>query len=296
MLKFLFWDVQHGSAAFITTPNKRRIVVDLGAGIYGSERPFSPVSVLRANGLLDELDLLIITHPHADHIADIDSLSGLKVRDLITPPIPEAVLAQTAVNAGPEFDTYRNLVASFDYPMPFSFAGSRVHDWDGVKITSFFPNCQSSNINDYSAVMLFEYSDTKLLLAGDNEECSWRALLEERSFVKAIRGIDVLVAPHHGRQSGFYPPLFEVIHPKITIISDGPLQDTSATERYSAVTSGWKVRAGSSSEKRKCVTSRCDGNILVEFRDAFFIKDFNIAVEKTSASAPKFSESRRIRI
>ncbi len=33
MLRFIFWNVQHGSAAFISTPNERAIVADLGPGL-----------------------------------------------------------------------------------------------------------------------------------------------------------------------------------------------------------------------------------------------------------------------
>src|SRR5207245_219308 len=103
----------------------RNIVVDLGMGVRPDGRRFSPIGALRANGLLDEIDLLVITHPHADHIADIDSLTGVKIHSLKTPAIPPLVAAATAMNAGPEFDAYTKLASCFDYPMPFDFAPKR---------------------------------------------------------------------------------------------------------------------------------------------------------------------------
>jgi hypothetical protein len=45
--KLIFWDVQHGSAAYIRTP-KKNIVVDLGSGSYGTQKAeFSPLLHLK---------------------------------------------------------------------------------------------------------------------------------------------------------------------------------------------------------------------------------------------------------
>ena len=259
--------------------------MDLGTGSSDNDRSFSPVNVLRANGYLDELHLLILTHPHEDHLSDIHSLRGIPIRSIVAPSVPASLLNSSSVLDRSTIDEYTKLVDSFAHPMPFGLESGAKIDWDETTITPFFPNSQSSNLNDYSMVVLFEYSGSKLLLTGDNEETSWKTLLEDERFVRAARGTDVFVAPHHGRSSGFYRPLFDVIHPKLTIISDGPSQETSATEQYSAVTSGWKVRAGRSSEKRKCVTTRHDGSILVEFPDTILLNNFHVTVEKVSAPA-----------
>lgn len=287
MLKFVFWNVQHGSACFVTTPNKKNIVVDLGTGIYSGDQELSPIRILRANALLDEIQLLAITHPHADHIADILSLSGIPVRDLIAPSVPDDLLVPTTEASKPWLDAYKGLVASFRYELPFGLKTRETADWGGASVTPFFPCCRSSNLNDYSVVLLFEYSDTKLLMTGDNEEASWRSLLEDPEFVRAVKGTDIFVAPHHGRASGFYRPLFDVIKPRLTIVSDGPLQETSVTEQYAAVSSGLKVRTGNSKEQRKCVTSRCDGAVTVEFPETLFFKDIRVTIEAGSAKQDK---------
>ena len=89
-------------------------------------------------------------------------------------------------------------------------------------------------------------------------------MLERQSFKAAISGTDVFLAPHHGRDSGFCSDIFEYFEPKLTIISDGRFGDTSATSRYDKVTSGWKVyRRNGPDEKRKCVTTRSDGDIVI---------------------------------
>jgi hypothetical protein len=137
----------------------------------------------------------------------------------------------------------------------------------GHTITTFTPtSCSRSNLNNHSVVTVVTYAGCKFLLPGDNEPPSWEELLARADFVEAIRGTDILLAPHHGRQSGFSPALFDYIEPRLTVVSDGRFGDTSATARYVGVTQGWTVhhRRDGTSEQRKCLTTRHDGVIVVK--------------------------------
>ena len=71
MLQFVFWDVQHGSASHIKTPNDRHLVIDLGTGSYSENKEFSPLMHLKKKYGVGQLDYVVITHPHRDHIDDI---------------------------------------------------------------------------------------------------------------------------------------------------------------------------------------------------------------------------------
>ena len=133
----------------------------------------------------------------------------------------------------------------------------------GVSITTFSPkHSPKTNLNNHSIVTVIEYQGVKILSPGDNESPSWEELLADVAFREAIGNTHVLVAPHHGRESGFHPGLLDHISPVLTIISDGRTVDTSATGRYSAKTQGWNVRRRDGTyENRKCVTTRNDGAI-----------------------------------
>lgn len=281
MLKVLFWNVQHGSAAFVSTPNGRSIIVDLGTGTDSDGRSFSPIRILRANGLLDTVDLLVLSHPHEDHICDIHQLAGIPIRRLIAPSVPADLLQCGELTNG-SVGEYRALVSSYSYPMPFDLNAEQDADYGGVSIKHFFPEVRNTNLNNFSVVTVIEYGGAKILMTGDNEEPSWASLLCDMKFKKAIKGTDIFVAPHHGRSSGFHEPLFELIRPKLTIISDGPCQDTSVTDQYSSVSSGMRVRTGSGSAMRKCVTTRRDGNILVTAERAFLGTDIRVELERAS--------------
>ncbi|UWZ85259.1 ComEC/Rec2 family competence protein [Occallatibacter riparius] len=281
MLKVLFWNVQHGSAAFVLTPNQRSIIVDLGNGTDSNGRTFSPIRLLRAKGLLDAVDLLILSHPHEDHLCDMSQLAGIPIRKLVAPSIPAELLRRGAPE-GNTISEYSALVLSHSYRMPFGLNSNQEADYGGVSIRHFFPEVSGANLNDFSVVTLLEYEETKVLITGDNEEPSWASLLGDKEFKKAIKGTNIFVAPHHGRSSGFYRPLFEVIHPKLTIISDGPSQETSVTDQYCSVSSGMKVYAGTASAARKCVTTRRDGNILLKIERGFWGPNIRVEVEQLS--------------
>ena len=96
---------------------------------------------------------------------------------------------------------------------------------------------------------------------------SLEILMEKENFKKAIANAYVLVAPHHGRDSGFYDKFVDMVEPYITIISDTAKSETSVTEKYEAKTKGCKVinQSSGKTEERKCLTTRNDGNIKVIF-------------------------------
>ena len=136
----------------------------------------------------------------------------------------------------------------------------------GVTIKRFHPHqCPKSNLNNHSLVTIISYGSVKILSPGDNEACSWEELLKMPDFKQAIAGTNILIAAHHGRESGFHKELFNYISPLITIVSDGRAQDTNASSRYSAVSDGWDVKKRSGGkEKRYCLTTRTDGTIEVK--------------------------------
>ncbi len=77
-LEMVIWDVQHGSAAYLKTPNGKHFVIDLGTGTHkGSNNTFSPLLYLKQNWGITSIDKVIITHPHTDHIDDIFNLMQL---------------------------------------------------------------------------------------------------------------------------------------------------------------------------------------------------------------------------
>ncbi len=268
-LDITVWDVQHGSAIYLKTPGGQHFVVDLGTGSYGSQGTFSPLRYLKDRYGVARLDGVLITHPHRDHLDDIANFDGLSPRALSRPKHLTADEVRAGNRSEDQEIVERYLQVSNRYSDSLASSENPFEPQNngGVRFDRFFPrSCSRDNLNNHSIVCVVSYARSKILIPGDNESCSWDELLAQPPFAAAIRETDILVAPHHGRDSGFCAPLFDAITPRLTIISDGRFCDTSATGRYDDVTQGWTVHKRSGGEEeRKCVTTRNDGVVKVAF-------------------------------
>ena len=263
MLEITVWNVNHGSATYIKTPNGRHIVVDLGAAEL-----FSPLLALAGKGVT-MLDVVVLTHPHRDHLDDIFRLALMGPKVLHAP----WQLSEDAIRRGnrlqdmPVIDRYLDLVRGVTFPAPIPDTLTTTSNFGGVKFQVFAPRfCDDGNINNHSLVLVASYAGLKVVIPGDNEAPSWKELLRDLGFVTAISGADVLVASHHGRDAGYCPELFEAMgKPRLVVVSDGRFGDTSATDRYSKQATGWTVYDSlGQADTRNCVTTRCDGHISIK--------------------------------
>lgn len=267
MLTVIVWDVQHGNALYIRTPNGQHIVQDLGIGSYGSSnRTFSPLNHLRWNYEVSHLDAVILTHPHRDHLDDIGQFDSFAPHVLVRP----SYLTEAEVWAGNQ-SADRDIIQKYleinnRFVHPVTPPDPTLSDNNGgVQMQFFFSSaCGRSNLNNHSCVTVLSHEGIKIVLPGDNEAPSWQELLSNSAFRAAIGGTDVFLAPHHGRDAGFLSELFDQFRPRLTIVSDGRFSDTSATDRYVAVTRGWTVHTRTGDVERKVVTTRSDGVIRIE--------------------------------
>jgi competence protein ComEC len=267
-LKIIVWDFQHGNAIYINTPGGKDFVIDLGTGSYGNNQEFSPLLHLKNNWSVSYLDGVIMTHPHTDHIDDIFNFDTLDPRILWRP----RHLDEDDIRAGNRsedketIDKYIEINDRYTGKVNPETDPFEADNNGGARFDIFIPqSCATSNLNNHSVVAVITCAGSKIIIPGDNEPPSWNELLESPVFVSAISGTNILVAPHHGRQSGFSSELFKHISPYLTIISDGP-SDTTASDKYSNNSSGWTVhKRNSGKEERKCVTTRNDGVIEVDF-------------------------------
>lgn len=271
-VKFIFWDVQHGNSIYICSPNQRHIVIDLGTGSYGKRGEFSPLKHLKSQYNVQQIDYMIITHPHIDHINDIFNFDEFHPHVLCRPKHLEKnpIIEKAIYDAKEKLKKYFEISELYNAPLasdnPYNPANPA--NYGGMIIKIFSPNKTSqSNINNHSIVTFFMFAGFKILIPGDNEPPSWNELKEDRNFLDATKNVDVLLAPHHGRKRGFESEIMGHFNPRITIISDGRFCDSSATDSYSKISRGWSVFNKYSEENRKCLTTRNDGVIRVEIEE-----------------------------
>lgn len=141
----------------------------------------------------------------------------------------------------PKLEKYWEIHNRYNQPISTSNDPNNLENYGGLIIRSFVPNYIGTNLNNYSIVVVLEYAGIKIVIPGDNEKSSLDELMERKDFKDAVSNAYILLAPHHGRESGYNSDFVSLVNPSLTIISDGKYCDTSANKRYSQNSSGWEV-------------------------------------------------------
>jgi len=262
-LLVVIWNVQHGSAVLIRTPNGKIILVDLGKCVHpkDSNKKFSPIDHIKKRYRISTIDLVVVSHPHYDHFEDILELRKVEVKRFITPThIPrKLVLSGVRKSALSQFKEYLRLRSRSAVPKAMNI--------DGILLQFFVSeNVGLSNLNNHSIVLTLKYQGYKIVIPGDNESSSFTELMRSKRFNNAVRNSNFLIAPHHGRAAGFYEPFLEVAKPELTIISDGKKTETNARTNYSKLSSGVVVLSKKGEpfvNKRKTLVTKKDGAVSI---------------------------------
>ncbi len=260
-LKLIVWDVQHGNAIYIRTPDERDVIIDLGVGRnLDKKEKFSPIDHLRKRYGLRKIDLLVLTHPHTDHIEDILEVIKLPIAQAILPfhlKRVDYLTDRVRKRDKPLYNTYHELSKEFDWQDAVSF---------GDVTFQFFRHekASRSRMNDHSVVTVIHYLKYKIVLMGDNENISQRALLKDDRFIKASSNCNVFLTPHHGRKYGYYSPMLGHLNPGLSIVSDAKPGHTALRNKYSEKSKGMEVRIEEVRQTRNVLSTNNDGVIIGE--------------------------------
>jgi beta-lactamase superfamily II metal-dependent hydrolase len=204
-LTIIFWDVQHGNAAYIETPNGKKFAIDLGVGSFDNfNKTFSPLRYLKNRYGIHSLDGVIITHPHKDHLDDIFNFDSVSPKVLSRPKhlTEDEIRGENEAAGASVINKYLEINARYDSSVVDPENPFKASINGGVSFQRFFPKtCGRDNLNNHSIVTVVSYADSKILIPGDNEIPSWEELLANRNFISAASRTDVLLAPHHGRDA-----------------------------------------------------------------------------------------------
>lgn len=271
-VEIVFWDVQHGNACYIKSPNGRHIVIDLGTGDYsGRNISFSPLMHLWKNYHINQLDYVVVTHPHRDHIDDILNLRHFNPNIFVRPIqlSNSEVMTGVQINDVPKFEEYCRLNRIYNKSINEAGMSFDIKKYfGGMSVIHFCPSsCPHNNFNNHSILTVIEYATVKIVIPGDNEACSLNELMGSLTFLRTVMNADILLAPHHGRQSGFHVDFVKFVNPRLCIVSDGNICDTSANHRYSQISRGYPVFKKSTRQliNRKCLTTNSDGEVFISF-------------------------------
>lgn len=199
-IRIFIFDVGQGDSILIKAFDKN-ILIDAG-----------PDKDLVADRLgsfgVGNLSLVIVTHPHNDHIGGmVEVLKRYKTEYYLDPGIPHTS------------KTYRTLLDVVEekrlrYIRP---NGQKIH-LQSAEIFIFPIPDNPDSINNSSVVSRLSYKDFSALFLGDAE-------LEEQSFIIGIYGdrlkSSIMKVSHHGSNNGTSQRLLDVVRPNLAVISVG---------------------------------------------------------------------------
>lgn len=207
-------DVGQGDALLVEFPDGRSALVDGGGYATGFPDTGSRVvlPVLRARDIR-HLDLLVLSHPHPDHMNGLISVAA------------QTSFSRLWLPSGPKGPGTRRLIALA------RAKGARVDESEALcnqKNTEFaalievLAPCQQHHpplsANDASLVMKISWGQHSALLTGDIERRAEALLVEKyRGRLQA----DLLKVPHHGSDTSSTPAFLQAVQPTLALISSG---------------------------------------------------------------------------
>src|SRR5438128_3537256 len=220
------FDVAHGFCGHILTDNGKSVLVDCG---QNEETGFQPSSYISKKGHAD-IERLIVSNYDEDHISDLPNLmTELPVQSLYrNPSISADELEGLKSEAGPIQPGMRSLL---DLIRQYSRSIKPLAELDGTVLDFFWnPYPAFEDTNNLSLVTFVHYGNIHTIFPGDLEVDGWSTLLENEMFRNELGRVNIFVASHHGRESGYCPDVFDHCHPALVIISDESIQyDTQDT-------------------------------------------------------------------
>lgn len=200
-------DVGQGDSILVKTPNGKTMLIDGGEPTAGR----SVVSYLRKNKV-KKIDVLIATHPHADHIGGlIDVIDRFQIDNFYIPykihtsKTYESLL-DAANNKGLKATPATNdIMINLDEDIVLYFLGP-LKDY-------------GDDLNNWSVVIKLDYKVQSFLFTGDLESLGEVDLLTayNADFLHA----QFLKVAHHGSNTSTSQRFLEAVQPKIAVISSG---------------------------------------------------------------------------
>jgi competence protein ComEC len=195
-------NVGQGDSILVDFPSGQHMLVDAGPSDAGP----TVVSYLRSHQV-KKIDILVVTHPHEDHIGGMDDVLAA---------FPVGKVWDSGYNHGSHLQReYLQTIKAKRIPFGMPRAGSS-YTMGNTRVAILAPvqllSGTDSDANNNSLVMRISYGKTSFLLTGDMEG-------EERATVSNWPRSTVLKVSHHGSHNGTDSAFAQAVHPQYAAIS-----------------------------------------------------------------------------
>jgi competence protein ComEC len=227
-------DVGQGDSIFVVAPNGETMLVDAGGPVGAvseaaeatsrfdiGEEVVSPYLWSRR---VRRLDIVALSHAHSDHMGGMPAiLRNFRPRELWVSIDPNSAAYRALLQEANDLGV---LVRHF-------YAGDQLA-WGGIRVSVLAPESGYANpgepINNDSLVLRLQYERSSVLLEGDAEAPSERAMLTHGR----LSPVTLLKVGHHGSRTSTTQEFFNATAPKDAVVSVGK-GNTFGHPRYEVI-------------------------------------------------------------
>lgn len=214
-LEVFVLDVGQGDSIFLRSPNGKTMLID------ASEKSeiYKRIDSFLQEQNVTKLDVVIATHPHADHIGNMQKI--VENYEIGTYYMTDAM------NTTKMFERLLAALDERDVNVQQCVGGENSFiEWDElveIRVLSPLQGFRYSDLNDSSIICRVKYGDTAMIFTGDAEIPAEKIMLGALpgSYFKA----NVLKLGHHGSSTSTGEALLAAVDPDIAVASVGEDND-----------------------------------------------------------------------
>lgn len=213
-LEIHYLDVGQGDSILIRLPNGVNtyvMLIDTGEQQYaqGLQNYLTELGV-------DRIDVLVNTHPHADHMgAMADIITEFEIGEIYMPMLTEELIPTTRV-----YENLLDVILAKDMTVNPLYEGVYIDAPGEAQIEVYWPKQELEDVkelNNVSGVLRLTYGNISFLFTGDAEEMVEEELVSSGLDISAT----VLKCGHHGSSTSTTYDFLQAVQPQLCVISCG---------------------------------------------------------------------------